>query len=240
MRKSKLWLIIDIFQLFPGTVHNPSRAFECDFCNFQGNSKSNLKQHKESVHENKKNWFCDECSYSSYYKDAVFYGRFRSVTVFGCKIINLIDNTPGYTLTPHLRWKIAALTFTLMGSASVLFCTSTKILSKISSYCIKFYFSVKIWTMRQKTFFKLLFWFGYFYFWMKLQYWPKYRCWHIFVPKHYDFRPTFRFSIRISIFDQNFDFWPKFRFSIKIFANFWRNIFQIFCKNCIGIRKSIK
>ena len=30
---------------------------------------SNLKRHKEAVHENKKNWFCKACPFSAYYKE---------------------------------------------------------------------------------------------------------------------------------------------------------------------------
>jgi len=32
------------------------------------------------------------------------------------------------------------------------------------------------------------------------------------IDKNFDFRPEFRFSTKISIFDLNFDFRPKFRF----------------------------
>ena len=40
---------------------------KCELCDYQG-SKCHLKKHKESVHENKKNWFCKACAYSAYYK----------------------------------------------------------------------------------------------------------------------------------------------------------------------------
>ena len=41
-------------------VHNgvPDKLYHCELCDFQGN-KSHLKVHKESIHENKKNWFCN-------------------------------------------------------------------------------------------------------------------------------------------------------------------------------------
>ena len=50
-------------------VHNGARGiiYKCDLCAFQGRS-SNLKGHKEEVHENKKNWFCKACPYSTYQK----------------------------------------------------------------------------------------------------------------------------------------------------------------------------
>ena len=47
-------------------VHN-SALCKCDLCDFQG-TRSNLKIHKEAVHEKKKNWFCKACPYSTYYK----------------------------------------------------------------------------------------------------------------------------------------------------------------------------
>ena len=43
--------------------------YKCDLCDFQG-TISNLKRHKESVHENKKNWFCKVCPYSTYRKSS--------------------------------------------------------------------------------------------------------------------------------------------------------------------------
>ena len=50
-------------------VHNgvPDVFYKCDVCDFQGRS-SQLKRHKEAVHDNKKNWFCKACPYSTYYK----------------------------------------------------------------------------------------------------------------------------------------------------------------------------
>ena len=50
-------------------VHNGVRdmSYKCDLCDFQGD-KSDLKRHKESVHENKKNWFCKACPFSTYQK----------------------------------------------------------------------------------------------------------------------------------------------------------------------------
>ena len=54
-------------------VHNGGRAIlhKCNLCDYQANS-SNLKAHKESVHEKKKNWFCKACPYSTYHKYRVF------------------------------------------------------------------------------------------------------------------------------------------------------------------------
>jgi len=52
-------------------VHNgvvPGVLSKCDLCDYQCES-SNLKKHKESIHENKKNWFCKACPYSTYYKN---------------------------------------------------------------------------------------------------------------------------------------------------------------------------
>jgi len=50
-------------------VHNGVKCllYKCDLCDFQGKG-SNLKIHKESVHENKKNWFCKACPYATYHK----------------------------------------------------------------------------------------------------------------------------------------------------------------------------
>ena len=53
-------------------THNsthPVLIYKCDLCGFQGRS-SNLKAHKEAVHENKKNWFCKACPFSSYRKES--------------------------------------------------------------------------------------------------------------------------------------------------------------------------
>ena len=47
-------------------VHN-GVLYKCELCDFQG-QKSNLKIHIESVHENKKNWYCKACTFSTYYK----------------------------------------------------------------------------------------------------------------------------------------------------------------------------
>ena len=49
------------------TVHDGVRdkSANCDLCDFRGKD-INLKIHKESVHENKKNWFCKACPYSTY------------------------------------------------------------------------------------------------------------------------------------------------------------------------------
>ena len=58
-------------------VHNGARdkLYECDLCDYKGKS-SNLKIHKEAVHENKKNWFCKACPYSTYHKES-FLGHMR-------------------------------------------------------------------------------------------------------------------------------------------------------------------
>jgi len=45
-------------------VHN-CVLYKCGLCDYQGN---NLKRHKEAVHENKKNWFCKACPFSTYRK----------------------------------------------------------------------------------------------------------------------------------------------------------------------------
>jgi len=47
-------------------VRNGVRA-KCDLCNYQA-TRPCLKKHKESVHENKKNWFCKACPFSAYAK----------------------------------------------------------------------------------------------------------------------------------------------------------------------------
>ena len=50
------------------TVHDVGDDyFKCDLCDYQGR-KHHLKIHKESVHENNKNWFCKACPYSTYRK----------------------------------------------------------------------------------------------------------------------------------------------------------------------------
>ena len=53
------------------TVHDGFRDMfaKCDLCDYQG-AKHNLKIHKESIHEKKKNWFCKACPYSTYLKDS--------------------------------------------------------------------------------------------------------------------------------------------------------------------------
>ena len=58
-------------------VHNGVRdlLYKCDLCDYQGRS-SNLKTHKEAFHENKKNWFCKACPYSTYRKQT-FLGHMR-------------------------------------------------------------------------------------------------------------------------------------------------------------------
>jgi len=50
-------------------VHDGLRdkSAKCDLCYYKG-TKSNLKIHKESLHEKKKNWFCKACPYSTYHK----------------------------------------------------------------------------------------------------------------------------------------------------------------------------
>ena len=50
-------------------VHDGVRdiSAKCDLCNFQG-TNSAVKIHKEAIHENKKNWFCKACPYSTYMK----------------------------------------------------------------------------------------------------------------------------------------------------------------------------
>ena len=40
---------------------------KCDLCDYQGKS-SHVKSHKEEVHGNKKNYYCQECPYSTYRK----------------------------------------------------------------------------------------------------------------------------------------------------------------------------
>ena len=57
-------------------------------------------------------------------------------------------------------------------------------------------------------------------------FWPKivlFRTILAFFFARNDFWPTFRFLIKLFIFDQNFDVWPKFRFSTKIsnFGQIW-------------------
>ena len=51
-------------------VHNGVRekCYKCDLCDYQGTS-SHLQKHKEAIHEDKKNWFCKACPYSTYYKE---------------------------------------------------------------------------------------------------------------------------------------------------------------------------
>ena len=51
-------------------IHNgvPYIRYTCDLCDFHGTS-SNLKVHKEEIHENKKIWFCKACPYSTYRKE---------------------------------------------------------------------------------------------------------------------------------------------------------------------------
>jgi len=63
------------------------RSAKCDLCDYQG-TKSHLKVHKQNVHENKKNWFCKACPYSTYYK-ADFQKHMRIHTgekTYQCKI----------------------------------------------------------------------------------------------------------------------------------------------------------
>jgi len=51
-------------------VHNVcADLYNCDLCDYQGHDASKLKRHKEEIHENKKNWFCKACPYSTYRKD---------------------------------------------------------------------------------------------------------------------------------------------------------------------------
>lgn len=59
--KTKWYLKDHIDQVHHGVFE------KCNLCDFQG-SRSNLKRHKESVHDDKKNWFCKACSYSTYHK----------------------------------------------------------------------------------------------------------------------------------------------------------------------------
>ena len=49
------------------SIHGEKR-FSCTLCDFVANRKDTLKAHKESIHENKKNWFCEACPFSSYTK----------------------------------------------------------------------------------------------------------------------------------------------------------------------------
>jgi len=50
-------------------VHNGDGyiLYKCDLCDYQGIS-SNLYRHKATIHENKKNWFCKACPFSTYQK----------------------------------------------------------------------------------------------------------------------------------------------------------------------------
>ena len=51
-------------------VHDGVRdnTSKCDLCDYQGTSSA-VKIHKESIHQNKKNWFCKACPFSTYYKN---------------------------------------------------------------------------------------------------------------------------------------------------------------------------
>jgi len=54
------------------TVHDDARrerdfSVKCQLCHYQGN-EANVKIHKQSVHENIKNWFCKACPFSAYSK----------------------------------------------------------------------------------------------------------------------------------------------------------------------------
>ena len=51
-------------------VHNGVRdiLYKCELCDYQAQNSSYLKIHKEAIHENKKNWFCKACPYSTYKK----------------------------------------------------------------------------------------------------------------------------------------------------------------------------
>ena len=49
------------------SIHGEKR-FSCTLCDFVANRKDTLKSHKENIHENIKNWFCEACPFSSYQK----------------------------------------------------------------------------------------------------------------------------------------------------------------------------
>ena len=54
-------------QRHDGVRRVQDNSAKCDLCDFQG-TNSNVKMHKESIHENKKNWFCKTCPFSTYAK----------------------------------------------------------------------------------------------------------------------------------------------------------------------------
>ena len=65
--KRRINLNIHIKGVHDGVRRVRDKCNKCNLCDYQG-SKDHLKKHKESIHENKKNWFCKACRYSTYYK----------------------------------------------------------------------------------------------------------------------------------------------------------------------------
>ena len=63
--KTKVQLKLHIKYVHDGHLREIST--KCDLCDYQG-TKQNLKSHKEAIHENKKNWFCKACPFSTYSK----------------------------------------------------------------------------------------------------------------------------------------------------------------------------
>jgi len=60
---------MDHLKIHITNVHDggPDKSSKCDLCDYRG-SAGNVKTHKESIHENKKNWFCKACPFSTYHK----------------------------------------------------------------------------------------------------------------------------------------------------------------------------
>ena len=64
---TQMFSTVGMLQVHKKQVH-VLKSFECDQCKKGYNTERTLKGHKEAVHENKKNWFCKACPYSSYTK----------------------------------------------------------------------------------------------------------------------------------------------------------------------------